>query len=87
MNINVVLDLIETLRENVSDYNTRRNVYVSIIGIMEPYFDNDDLESCLGEDEAFDEAWEIVNPPDGIVEEEEYADFIFSGEDDESNFS
>lgn len=49
-------DLIESVKNNVDNFESRVDLYLEMIKNFEDA-DCDTLDECLGEDEAFDEAW------------------------------
>lgn len=63
-------EIISVLQANVSDFQDREDIYRELIGIFEGY-DCDTIDECLGDDEAFDKAWEQLY----TNEDEEKEDF------------
>lgn len=59
-------EMIEVLVEKVEDDSVRKDLYTDLIDVFENH-DCDNLHECLGEDDAFDEAWYELYP----AEEEE----------------
>lgn len=68
-----VIDVIAT---NVDDEETRVTLYLGLIEVFE-HFDCDTMDECLGNDDAFDEAYKEYYD----VEDED--DFLDEEEDDE----
>lgn len=57
----VMSQMIETTEGLVSNYQTRVELYKSYIEILENE-DADTLEECLGESDAYDEAFKSIHP-------------------------
>jgi hypothetical protein len=66
-------EIILTLRETVTDYETRVEIYNKLIGIFEDR-DCDTLSECLDEDRAFDDAYFEQYPDENLSEVYEYSD-------------
>ena len=54
-------EIISVLKENISDEDIRKDVYIDLIAVFEDA-DCDTLYECLNEDSAFDSAYEKLNP-------------------------
>ena len=54
-------DLIESVKNNVDNFESRVDLYLEMIKNFEDA-DCDTLDECLGEDEAYDEAWKRSFP-------------------------
>lgn len=67
---NMMSSIISIIEPNVSDFNTRVEIYSGLIEIFEQE-DCDTLYECLNEDPAFDEAYEESNP-EYFSNEEDY---------------
>lgn len=67
-------EIIETVEDLVSNYNTRKELYKKLIEIFEDR-DADDLYECTDESAAFKEAYQDVHPgsldEDGFYNEEQ----------------
>lgn len=59
-------DLIESVKNNVDNFESRVDLYLEMIKNFEDA-DCDTLDECLGEDEAFDEAWNRSFPENVYV--------------------
>jgi hypothetical protein len=57
----VVSDMIDIIQSNVEDYDTRVEMYVELIEAFRNH-DWDNYEEVLGEDEAYDEAYDRLFP-------------------------
>lgn len=57
-------DLIDSVKRNVDDFESRVGLYLEMIKNFADA-DCDTLDECLGEDEAFDEAFRRVFPDFG----------------------
>lgn len=65
----VLLELIKSIENNVSDYDTKYNMYHEFIPHLR-YGDIDLAESLREESEAYADAYETVLEEDGELEEE-----------------
>lgn len=69
-------DIIHTLKQSVPEYETRAEIYNSLIQIFENN-DCDTLYECLEEDRAFDDAYFELHPDeDEIDPAEAWDDYI-----------
>lgn len=66
----VMSQIIETTEELVANYQTRVELYKNYIEILENE-DADTLEECLGESDAYDEAFKHIHPNSEL----EYQDY------------
>lgn len=57
----LMTNLIESVKNSVDDFDSRVELYLQMIKNFEDA-DCDTLDECLGEDEAFDEAWKRAFP-------------------------
>lgn len=53
----LMMEIIDVLKEHVPDYELRQSIYKELIVLFEEW-DCDTLEECLDEDEAFAEIYE-----------------------------
>ena len=63
-------EVIKVIQEHVDNDQVRQDLYIGLIHAFENY-DCDTLDEVLGEDVAFDNAWEIVHGDD-FDEDEDY---------------
>jgi len=56
-------EIINHLMETVDDDQLRKDIYSGLIEIFENH-DCDTLYECQNQDEAFDEVWDEMYPPD-----------------------
>jgi hypothetical protein len=63
-------NLIETLKDNVKEHETRKIIYEEFIALFEDA-DCDTLDECVGIDTAFDEVWEELYPGSSFEADDE----------------
>lgn len=57
----IMQDLIEVIKNEIKDFETRKRIYIKMIESLES-MDWDTEDGCLGYDDAFDKALKTLHP-------------------------